>query len=59
LKGADLKKIRNDLGLSLAQVARQLEISVRSIARWEASDDDIEEWKIRLYRSLKRQVKQK
>lgn len=36
MTGPELKALRKSLGLSLAQMALQLEVSARSIARWEA-----------------------
>jgi transcriptional regulator with XRE-family HTH domain len=38
MTGAELKKLRKSLGLSLSQVAKQVEVSVRTWARWETSD---------------------
>jgi DNA-binding transcriptional regulator YiaG len=38
MNGAELKKLRKDLGLSLAQAAKQVEVSVRTWARWETSE---------------------
>lgn len=35
MKGAELKKLRKRLGLSLAQASRQVEVSARTWARWE------------------------
>jgi DNA-binding transcriptional regulator YiaG len=34
---SELKKLRKKLGLSLAQAARQVEVSPRTWARWEAT----------------------
>lgn len=39
MKGPELKKLRKELGLSLAEAAAQVEVSPRSWARWEASED--------------------
>jgi transcriptional regulator with XRE-family HTH domain len=38
MTGAELKKLRKLLGLSLTQASRQVEISTRTWARWEASE---------------------
>ncbi len=38
MNGAELKKLRKSLGLSLAQAAKQVEVSVRTWARWETSE---------------------
>lgn len=35
MTGAELKALRKKLGLSLAQAARQVEVSARTWARWE------------------------
>lgn len=35
--GAELKALRKSLGLSLAQAAKQVEVSPRTWARWETS----------------------
>lgn len=41
MNGPELKALRKQLGLSLAQAARQVETSARSWARWEATDKPI------------------
>lgn len=38
MTGHELKKLRKSLGLSLAQAARQVEVSVRTWARWEVCE---------------------
>ena len=38
MTGAELKALRKRLGLSLSQAARQVEVSVRTWARWEVSE---------------------
>ena len=35
MTGAELKKLRKSLGLSLAKAAAQVEVSPRTWARWE------------------------
>ena len=50
MNGAELKKLRKNLGLSLAQAARQVEVSVRTWARWEAGDQPIPEGALKLFR---------
>jgi DNA-binding transcriptional regulator YiaG len=37
MTGPELKALRKTLGLSLAQAARQVEVSSRTWARWETS----------------------
>lgn len=39
MTGAELKALRKSLGLSLAEAAKQVEVSVRTWARWETSDE--------------------
>lgn len=38
MTGAELKALRNKLGLSIPKAARQVDVSDRTWARWEASD---------------------
>ena len=52
MDGAELKKLRKELGLSLAQAARQVEVSPRTWARWEAGDQSIPEGAMKLFRIL-------
>jgi len=52
MDGRELKKLRKELGLSLAQAARQVEVSARTWARWEAGDQNIPEGAMKLFRIL-------
>ncbi len=52
MTGAELKELRKKLGLSLAAVSRQLEVSARTIARWESGKQKIPEGAIKLFRLL-------
>lgn len=52
LSGAELKKLRKSLGLSLAQAARQVEVSPRTWARWEAESKAVPEGAVKLFRIL-------
>jgi len=52
MDGAELKKLRKHLGLSLAQAARQVEVAARTWARWEAGDQNIPEGAMKLFRIL-------
>ena len=52
MEGAELKKLRKQLGLSLAQASRQVEVSARTWARWEAGDQAIPEGAMKLFRIL-------
>jgi transcriptional regulator with XRE-family HTH domain len=52
VSGQELKRWRKELGLSLAQAARQVEVSPRTWARWEAGDQKIPEGALKLFRLL-------
>ena len=52
MTGAELKALRKELGLSLAQASRQVEVSARTWARWEAGDQAIPEGAMKLFRIL-------
>lgn len=52
MKGQELKKLRKELRLSLSQAARQVEVSSRTWARWEAGDQRIPEGAMKLFRIL-------
>jgi DNA-binding transcriptional regulator YiaG len=49
MEGAELKKLRKKLGLSLAQASRQIEVSSRTWCRWEAGDQAIPAPALRLF----------
>lgn len=38
MTGAEFKALRKKVGLSLSQAARQLEVSARTLARWETQE---------------------
>ncbi len=42
MNGPELKALRKELGLSIAQAARQVEVSSRTWCRWESDTDDQE-----------------
>ena len=50
MSGAELKTLRKELGLSLSQAARQVEVSTRTWARWEAGDQQIPAGALKLFR---------
>jgi DNA-binding transcriptional regulator YiaG len=53
MTGPELKKLRYKLKLSLAQASRQVEISVRTWCRWEASKKQtIPEGALKLFKLL-------
>lgn len=49
MEGKELKALRKKLGLSLAQAAGQVEVSVRSWARWESGKQDAPPGAIKLF----------
>lgn len=52
MTGAELKKLRYSLDLSLAQASRQVEVAPRTWARWEAGDTPIPEGALKLFRIM-------
>ena len=52
MNGQELKAMRKQLGLSLAQAARQVEVSPRTWARWESDERKIPEGALKLFRLL-------
>lgn len=52
LKGSELKALRYRFKLSLAQAAKQVEVSPRTWARWEAGKKPVPEGALRLFRIL-------
>lgn len=52
MTGKELKKLRNDLGLSVTKASRQVEVSARTWQRWEAGDQPIPEGALKLFRIL-------
>ncbi len=55
MTGGELKERRKTLGLSLAQLARQLEVSGRTIARWESGQQSIPLGAVKLFLLLNKQ----
>jgi DNA-binding transcriptional regulator YiaG len=52
MKGAELKELRKSLGLSLAQAAKQVEVTPRTWARWESEERRIPEGALKLFRMV-------
>lgn len=52
MNGAELKALRKKLGLSLSQASRQVEVSVRTWARWESGVQNIPLGAIKLFKIL-------
>jgi DNA-binding transcriptional regulator YiaG len=52
MTGAELKKLRKELGLSLSKAARQVEVSSRTWARWEAGDQTPPPGAVKLFKLL-------
>lgn len=50
MTGPELKKLRQSLGLSIPKAARQVDVSDRTWARWEASSDEPPRGAVRLFR---------
>lgn len=51
---ADLKTIRSTLGISQAQLAKQLGVTVSTVAKWEQAVHPIPPLAIKLLRTIKR-----
>jgi len=49
MTGVELKRLRKDLGLSLAQASRQVEVSVSTWCRWEADKKPVPAGVIKLF----------
>jgi DNA-binding transcriptional regulator YiaG len=49
MKGTDLKKLRQKLGLSLAEASLQVHVTARAWCRWEAGDRRIPEGAVELF----------
>lgn len=52
MNGSELKALRKELGLSLAQASRQVEVSSRTWCRWEAGNQKIPEGAVKLFKLL-------
>ena len=52
MTGPEFKALRKKLDLSLSQTARQLEVSSRTIARWESGQMKIPAGAVKLFRLL-------
>jgi len=52
MEAAELKKLRNHLGLSVTQASRQVEVSARSWQRWEAGHQKMPEGAVKLFKLL-------
>lgn len=49
MKGDDLKELRKQLGLSVADAARQVEVTPRTWSRWESGDRAIPRGAVKLF----------
>jgi DNA-binding transcriptional regulator YiaG len=56
MEAAELKKLRNHLGLSVTQASRQVEVSARSWQRWEAGTQKMPAGALRLFKLLNKVV---
>lgn len=52
MKGSELKKLRKSVGLSLAQAAKQVEVSVRTWARWETLPGEVPPGAVKLFKMV-------
>lgn len=52
MKGTELKALRKKLGLSLADAARQVEVSPRTWARWEADTRSAPAGAVKLFKMV-------
>ncbi len=52
MEGSELKVLRKSLGLSLSQAARQVEVSSRTFARWEAGAQTIPAGALKLFKMI-------
>lgn len=52
MTGRELKKLRNDLGLSVTKASRQVEVAARTWQRWEQGRQDIPEGAVKLFKLL-------
>lgn len=52
MDGAELKALRKEIGLSLSQASRQVEVSVSTWCRWESGKQKIPEGAIKLFKLL-------
>lgn len=52
MRGAELKALRKKLGLSLADAARQVEVSPRTWARWEADTRSAPAGAVKLFKMV-------
>ena len=52
MTGSELKLLRKSINLSLSQVARQLEVSVSTICRWESEKYTIPLGAIKLFKII-------
>jgi transcriptional regulator with XRE-family HTH domain len=54
MTGAQLKRIRSELGWTQAQVAKELGVTSNTVARWERDEVKIREPMVRLIQSVYR-----
>ena len=55
MEGKEFKELRKSLGLSLSKTARQVEVSPRTIARWESGVQKIPEGAVKLFLLLNKE----
>jgi DNA-binding transcriptional regulator YiaG len=52
VRSDELRQLRNNLGLSVAQASRQVEVSARSWYRWENGSRQIPSGMVKLFKLL-------
>lgn len=52
MTGKEIKKLRNDLGLSVTKASRQVEVSARTWQRWESGKWNVPEGAVKLFKLL-------
>jgi len=52
MTGSELKALRKSLNLSLSEVSRQVEVSARTLCRWESGKQEIPLGAIKLFKLL-------
>lgn len=52
MTASELKQLRKDLGLSLAQASRQVEVNIRTWVRWESGERKVPDTAAKLFKLL-------
>ena len=57
MRGIDLKKKREELGLTQVELAHHLGVQPTTVSRWERGQEKIEKLVVRALRDLERELK--